>query len=167
VETHLAMLDTKAFGSGTRIFYPKRPGDTYMISYVPDQAQGQRTINIDPADGRVIDNIGWQDYSPGGKAIEWGTMLHVGRQYGLANQLANLLVCLTLIGSVVAGLVLWLRRKPKGSLTRTVEKKESRLPAGLRLLLLGLAVVFPLVGASLLLVWLLEKALFRGVSTNT
>lgn len=150
VEPHLAMLDRATYGEGVRIFYPEGPGGTYMISYIPNKAEGQRTIHVDPANGRVLDDIGWPQYSPAGRWIEWGTMLHMGRQYGLANQLANLAICLVLIGAVISALVHWWKRRPKGSIGAPGLHANVGLPTGLKILLIAMAVVFPLVGASML-----------------
>ncbi len=150
VEPHLAMIDRAKFGEGVRIFYPDGPGGTFMINYIPDKAEGQRTIHVDPANGRVLDDIGWEQYSPGGRVIEWGTMLHMGRQYGLANQLANLLVCLMLLGAVISALVHYWKRKPKGGVGAPTVHADARLPKGLKGALIAMAIAFPLVGASML-----------------
>lgn len=150
VESHLVMLKRAKFGEGVRIFYPDGPGGTFMINYIPDKAEGQRTIHVDPANGRVLDDIGWEQYSPGGQLIEWGTMLHMGRQYGLANQLANLLVCLMLVGAVISALVHYWKRRPKGEVGAPTVHADSGLPTGLKATLFAMAIVFPLVGASML-----------------
>lgn len=79
-------------------------------------------------------------------------MTHMGRQFGLANQIAGLMVCLTLLATVVAGIYLWWSRRPKGELAAPPARGQDRLP---RPLLAGIAiaaVIFPLIGASLLLV---------------
>jgi uncharacterized iron-regulated membrane protein len=150
VEPHLAMLDRAKFGEGVRIFYPDGPGGTFMINYVPDQAEGQRTIHVDPANGLVLDDIGWQQYSPGGRLIEWGTMLHMGRQYGLVNQLANLAICLTLIGAIISALVHYWKRRPRGEFGAPTVREGAGLPRGLKATLIATAIAFPLVGASML-----------------
>jgi uncharacterized iron-regulated membrane protein len=163
VEPHLALLDTAAFGGGVRIFYPDTPRDPFMVSYVPDRAQGQRTMHVDPANGRVLDDIGWQNYSRGGKAVEWGVMLHTGRQYGPANQLANLLVCLTLIGSIVAGLILWLKRRPSGALASRQTRPDDKMSPGVKLAIAALGLLFPLVAISLATVLIIDLAVVRGL----
>lgn len=144
-----------------RVFYPSGPQGVFTVSHVTDRAQDQRTLYIDPRDGRVIDDIGWARYSPLAQAVEWGVMVHLGRQFGLANQLAGLLVCGLIVLAVVAGAVLWWRRRPAGQLGAPQAPAQERLPLGLRGLLLVLAVVFPLVGLSFLLAWALDAALNR------
>jgi uncharacterized iron-regulated membrane protein len=149
IEGLLPKLDQERFGGGVRIFYPKDATGVFMISYVPDKAEGQRTIYVDPGSGRIVGNIGWADYSPTAKAVEWGVMTHMGRQYGLPNQIANLAVCLVLVASVVAGLILWWKRRPNGELGAPQLKAGDRMPGGMKALITALAILFPLVGVTM------------------
>ena len=144
-----------------RLFYPSGEQGVFMVSHVTDRAQDQRTLYIDPRDGRVIDDIGWARYSPLARAVEWGVMVHLGSQFGLANQLAGLAVCSLIAGAVVAGAVLWWRRRPAGQLGAPHAPASERLPWGLKATLAALAVFFPLVGATLLLAWGADLALQR------
>ncbi len=157
IEPHLSKLDRDTFGQGVRIFYPAAPDDVFMVSYVPDKAQGQRTIYVDQGTGEVIDNIGWRQYSPTAQVVEWGVMTHMGRQYGVGNQIAGVLVCSGIVFSVVAGVVLWWRRRPAGTLGAPPTEASDRIPAGLTYALWGIAILFPLVGASWIVVLVLEK----------
>lgn len=153
MEALLPLLDQPRWGGGVRIIYPRQSGDVFMISYVPDKAEGQRTIFVDPGTGRTIGNIGWADYSPTAKAVEWGVMTHMGRQYGLTNQIANLLVCLTLIGAVIAGLTLWWRRRPSGTLGAPRLTHGEHLPTGVAATMVLLGLLLPLAGATMLVAW--------------
>jgi uncharacterized iron-regulated membrane protein len=154
IEALLLMLDTARFGGGVRIFYPGDDKGVFMLNYVPDKAEGQRTIYVDPGTGRIIGNIGWSDYSPVAKAVEWGVETHMGRQYGLANQIANLLVCLALIGGVVAGLTLWWKRRPAGRLAAPQLVRGDRMPGGVKAMIVMIAILFPLVAVSMIPIWL-------------
>jgi uncharacterized iron-regulated membrane protein len=155
VEALLPTLDMDRHGTGLRVFYPEPGRSVFMASYVPDRAQGQRTLYVDAAAPTV--DIGWDDYSPVARAVEWGVSTHVGRQYGRVNQFANLAVCLALIGSLVAALVMWWRRRPPGSLGSPARGADDRLPRPLALTIAVMAVLFPLLGASILLVLGLRK----------
>lgn len=165
IEEKLSILSRERFGPGVRIFYPASASGVFTINYAPDKVQGQRTIHVDPATGAVIDDISWTQYSPIAKAVEWGVMTHVGRQYGRANQIAGLLVCLTLLATVIAGIYLWWSRRPKGEFAAPPTRAQDRLPLPLMLGLAACAVIFPLIGASLLLVlgiqWLLGRIMPR------
>ena len=149
VERLLPRFERARWGGGLAIAYPEERDGVFRISHVPDQAQGQRSMFIDPGNGRILRDIGWRDYSPGARAIEWGVMTHLGRQYGLANQLINLGFCLAIIGFTVAGIVAWWHRRPVGSWGAPPRFPGDRLPLALVVTGLALAALFPLVGASL------------------
>jgi uncharacterized iron-regulated membrane protein len=148
-EPYLARLALDTFGSGVRIFYPATDKDVFKINYVPDKAEGQQTLYIDPASGELLDDIGWQRYSALAKVVEWGTMTHLGRQYGVWNQWLNLLFCLLVLAALIAGLTLWWRRRKPGRWLPALQNTDS-LPLGLKLSLLVLVILFPLIILSLL-----------------
>jgi uncharacterized iron-regulated membrane protein len=137
--------------------YPTRPGDVFIASYVPAKAEHQRTLYLDAGDGRVRGSIGWSDYSPAAKAIEWGVMTHMGRQYGLPNQLAGLAACLVLIGTTLAGVILWWQRRPRGALAAPERRAGDALPRSIVVPRVPRGVLFPLLGASLVLVALVDR----------
>ncbi|MBK9999873.1 MAG: PepSY domain-containing protein [Sphingomonadales bacterium] len=166
IERLLPKLDQQRFGGGVRIFYPKGEEGVFMVSFVPDKAEGQRTIYVDPGSGRILGDIGWSNYSPTAKAVEWGVMTHMGRQYGLPNQIANLIVCLVLVASVAAGLTLWWKRRPKGELGDPQLDAGNRMPGGAKALIAALAFLFPLVGATMIPI-LLWSAFRRLGGTTT
>lgn len=147
-EPYLARLALDTYGSGVRIFYPATDKDVFKINYVPDKAQGQQTLYIDPVSGELLDDIGWQRYSALAKVVEWGTMTHLGRQYGVWNQWLNLLFCLLVLAALIAGLTLWWRRRKPGRWLPPLQSTD-RLPLGLKLSLLVLVILFPLLVLSL------------------
>ena len=160
LEPTLARLPLAEFGPGVRVFYPKAlaEGSTqpFKISYVPDKAQGQRTIYVDPHSGAVLDDIGWTRYSLAAKVIEWGVMVHLGRQFGLVNQVLNLLFCLVALFAIIAGLRLWWQRRRSGRWLPQ-RSKTDRLPRGLQLSLGFMVLLFPLLLLSVLLSFILIK----------
>jgi uncharacterized iron-regulated membrane protein len=159
VERLLPRVDVAHWGGGVNIFYPDGPRDVFTIMHITDKAEGQRSIYIDPGTGDVLRVVNWSDYSPGAKAIEWGVMVHLGREFGLANQIFNLVICLAIIGFAVSGLAMWWTRRPNGEIGAPAKHEDGdRLPWPIMATTLVVAVVFPLVGASLLVVWLFSVA---------
>lgn len=148
-EPYLARLALDTYGAGVRIFYPATATDVFKINYVPDKAEGQQTLYINPVSGELLDEIGWQRYSALAKVVEWGTMTHLGRQYGAWNQWLNLLFCLVVLAALIAGLTLWWRRRKPGRWLPPLQSAD-RLPLGLKLSLLVLVILFPLLILSLL-----------------
>lgn len=85
-----------------------------------------------------------------------GVVLHEGKLFGLGNQLLMLAVCLAILLSSASGLWIWWKRKPAGRLGVPPLRHElPRWKTGIAIML-ALGVAFPLVGASLLLVWALD-----------
>ncbi|MCX7073084.1 MAG: PepSY domain-containing protein [Gammaproteobacteria bacterium] len=158
-------------GPGLRLIYPDGPGAVWHLSYIPGGATTQRTLYLDPADARVIDDIGYGRYSPLGKAVEWGVEIHLGRQFGLANQLLCVLVCGLTVLTVITGTVMWWRRRPPGGLRAGLgapsRPKAYRTQTGVVVIAVVLGLLFPLMGASLVAVLILDVLIRRLLPTAT
>lgn len=145
--------------AGLRVILPRRPGATIMLSYVPDAAQDQRTVDLDPATGDVIRDVGWDGYSPLGKVVEFGTMAHMGRQFGEPNRLLMLASCILLLSTIVMGVVMWWTRRPARSVGAPKVPAGFSAGWGVVAIAAALGVVFPLAGASMLAILAIELAL--------
>jgi uncharacterized iron-regulated membrane protein len=87
--------------------------------------------------------------------------------FGVFNQIIVLLICLMILLSAVSGVVIWWKRRPQGKFG--VPPLRHDLPkwkTGVAIMLV-LAVVFPLVGASLVVVWLLDRVLLSRFTRQT
>ncbi|HBX56257.1 PepSY-associated TM helix domain-containing protein [Pseudomonas sp. UBA2684] len=149
---------------GYSITMPKGETGVYSVALFADDPRNDATLHLDQYSGAVLADVRWQDYGPVAKTVETGVMLHEGKLFGLANQLLMLAVCLLVLLSAVSGLIMWWTRRPQGSLG--VPPLRHDLPrwksAIVIMLLLGAA--FPLVGASLLLIWALDWLLLSRLS---
>ena len=68
-----------------------------------------------------------------------------------------LLICLMILLSAVSGVVIWWKRKPQGGLGVPPLRHDLPKWKTAMVIMLGLAIVFPLVGASLIVVWVLDR----------
>lgn len=162
IDQLIAEADARGIrGSGLRIIYPSSPGGVFTLSYVPDKAEGQRTLHIDPADGEILQDIGWAQYSPLGKVVEFGVETHVGRQFGAVNQWLMFASCMILVLTVCFGLVMWWSRRPKGRLGAPPAPEGFRPSRLVVIAAVTLGVVFPLVGLSMLAVLFAEFASWK------
>ncbi|MGY2437314.1 PepSY domain-containing protein, partial [Escherichia coli] len=84
-------------------------------------------------------------------------MLHEGKMFGVVNQIIVLLVCLMILLSSVSGLVIWWKRRPQGGLGVPPLRHDLPKWKTAMVIMLALAIVFPLVGASLIVVWVLDR----------
>jgi uncharacterized iron-regulated membrane protein len=127
---------------------PDGAGGAYVGSYTPDQATRERTIYLDRA-GAVLGDVGYGDYGVAAKVIEWGVMVHQGQQYGPANRYLMLAGCIAIVMLAISAATMWWKRRPRGHLAAPTADRKSLWIVGI---LVGVpALVFPLVGASLLL----------------
>lgn len=141
-----------------RVIYPTEPGGVFTLSYVPDRAEGQRTVHIDPADGAVLQDVSWEQYSPLGKAVEFGVETHVGRQFGAFNLWLMLASCVLLILTIGFGVAMWWSRRLKGGLGIPPVPKHYRPAWPILAAAIALGVLFPLVGVSMLLIAAIDGA---------
>ncbi|PLR20308.1 PepSY domain-containing protein [Caulobacter zeae] len=146
---------------GFTLTLPKAHGGTWTAAYMPDRVERTRTLYLDGGDGRVIADLGYRDFGPAAKAIEWGIAVHQGQQFGLFNKLVMLAGCVAVWLLGVSAVVMWWKRRPKGRLAAPVPPADRRAYLGLLALVLPLAVLYPLVGVSLAAVLSLDLILRR------
>ncbi len=132
-----------------RLYLPSGPAGIYTVLTFPGRPEGQRTLQFDRWSGRLIGENGWGRYGVGAKAIELGVQIHMGRYFGLANQLLMLLPCIAIIVLVVSGVTMWCRRRPKGSLGAPPPMSGARLRSVMTVLIAA-GIFLPLFGASLI-----------------
>lgn len=140
---------------------PASPDGVYTASYFPPNPKQERTIHIDQYRGTVLRDIRYGDYGAIEQAVSYGTSLHMGRYFGLANQLANAFISVGLGALALSGAVMWWKRRPSFALG--VPPCEPVTPPmwGWKIGLVLLGIIFPLMGLSLVLVWILDWLLFQ------
>lgn len=154
----LAIFDGLGIAAGYRVEFPDGPTGVYTAAVYPDQIAGERIIHLDQYSGAVLFDGGWADLGPVGAAVEWTTSIHMGQEFGLANQLILAAGCLGLVVMSVAAAVMWWKRRPAGSLGVPPVPADARVPRFILALAIVVGVIFPLVGASLVLALALDFA---------
>ena len=156
---------------GYSITLPTTASGVFTIAVFADDPRNDATLHVDQYTGTVLADVRWQHYGNVARATEMSVMLHEGKLFGSLNQIAILLVCLMILLSSVSGLVIWWKRRPQGGLG--VPALRHDLPTWKTgvVIMLALAIAFPLVGASLIVVWGLDRLLLlirkqRHMSTS-
>ena len=141
------------------ITLPTTATGVFTVAVFADDPRNDATLHVDQYTGQVLADVRWQHYGPVARATEMGVMLHEGKLFGSLNQIAILVVCLMILLSSVSGLVIWWKRRPQGRLG--VPPLRHDLPTWKTgvVIMLALAIVFPLVAASLVAVWVLDRLL--------
>jgi uncharacterized iron-regulated membrane protein len=157
------------FGGQFHIAIPQDETGVYSIS--ADSMSGDLTnptgdhfVHIDRHTGRVLAEARFADYSPMAKFMAVGIALHQG-DMGLVSACANVLFCLAVVFLCVSGIVMWWKRRPAnaGRLVAPRAPADAALWKTGAVVMLVVALVFPLSGAVLVGVLLLDWLLLSRV----
>jgi uncharacterized iron-regulated membrane protein len=145
---------------GYSIVLPTSATGVYTVSYFPDDPKNERTLYIDQYSGAVLKDIRYSNYGAVSKAVSYGTSLHMGRYFGVANQILCAAISLGLAAMAVTGCVMWWKRRPQRSLGAPSRERAAPPMRGWKTGLVLLGIVFPLMGATLVAVWLIDWMFF-------
>lgn len=152
----VARFDALGLAPGYAASVPASPEGVYTGSVYPDDLSRQRVVHLDQYSGDVLIDMSYGDYGPLGRGLEWGINVHMGQEFGIWNKIILVLACIAIVLFSVSAGVMWWKRRPAGQLgVPPMPKNPRRLWGVLGLLMIG-GVVFPLVGASLVVIVLLD-----------
>jgi uncharacterized iron-regulated membrane protein len=140
---------------------PGGPRGAYVGSYTPGRAEAVRTMYLDQYTGQVIGDVGFRDYGPVAKAIEWGIQVHQGEEYGPLNLALMLSSCIAILLLAISSLVMWWKRRPAGALGIPPAPANPRHARIVLAIMVPVALLYPLVGASLLLALVVDQCVIR------
>lgn len=143
---------------GFSVAFPEDATGVYTVSASPNDPKQEMTMHMDQYSGALLASVGWKDYGLVPKAVEMGVAIHMGKYFGLPNQLLMLFAALTTILLSVTGAVMWWQRRPNGSgLIGAPAMPPYRQHWKIPLIIVAvLGLVFPFVGLSLVFVLLLD-----------
>ncbi|WP_062224021.1 PepSY-associated TM helix domain-containing protein [Aureimonas sp. D3] len=134
---------------GFAVNIPTSVTGVYTGSVYPADLSQQRVVHLDQYSGQPLVDMSYADYGPLGRWLEWGINVHLGQEFGLANQLFLLAVCVGNVVLAVSAGIMWWKRRPSRSFGVPPLPRDRRVFRGLIALLVVGGVLFPLVGASL------------------
>ena len=88
--------------------------------------------------------------------MEWGINVHLGQEFGVPNQAVLLIACAGIVLLCTSAGVMWWKRRPTGGLGVPPLPSDRRTLGGIAALLAIGGALFPLVGASLLVMLTLD-----------
>ena len=165
----VAQLASGGIDRGYRLALPRDPRGVYSAIRSTGRTEDQRVIHIDQYSRKVLMDIGPERIGAIGRITEWGVSVHQGGEYGTPNLLLMLAGCLALIALCISGIVIWWKRRPTGRLAAPERRNGDQLARGVVVIAVVLGCCFPLLGASMLAVLLLDTlitALRRRPHTN-
>ncbi|HEY9813778.1 MAG TPA: PepSY domain-containing protein [Candidatus Sericytochromatia bacterium] len=158
LDSVVTLAQAKGAPPGFSVSFPESQTGVYTVSAFPNNPAQEVTLHIDQYSGKVLADVRWKDYGLVPKAVEMGTSIHMGKYFGLSNQLLMLLAALIVIVLSVSGAVMWWQRRPKGigligAPAMPAHVQEWKVPLAI---VAVLGIIFPLVGLSLVIVLLLD-----------
>ena len=156
----IEQLRSLGLSDGYEIAFPQGPEGVYTVSYFPDDPQRERTVYLDQYSGAVLKDIRYGDYGAVAKAVSYGTSLHMGRYFGVANQIVCAAISLGLAAIAVTGFVMWWKRRPNGALGAPSRERGTPPMRAWKTGLALLGALFPLMGATIAAVWVVDRAIF-------
>ncbi|WAM55427.1 PepSY-associated TM helix domain-containing protein [Vreelandella venusta] len=152
----VAIFNELGLHHGYAVSLPTTATGVYTGSVYPNDLSQQRVVHLDQYTGERLIDMSYADYGPLGRWLEFGINVHMGQQFGLFNQLLFLAVCLAIILLAVSAAVMWWKRRPSGAMGVPPLPSDKRVFRGLTVMLVIGGVIFPLVGASLIFMLIVD-----------
>lgn len=156
LDSVITLAQSKGVLPGFNVSFPKDKTGVYTVSASPNDPRQEVTLHIDQYSSEVLADVRWQNYSLVPKLVEMGIAIHMGKFFGLGNQLLMLFACLSVIVLCVSGVVMWWRRRPSGRIgAPTLPTYVSYWNVPMVIVAVS-GIVLPLVGLSLVIMLLLD-----------
>ncbi|WP_439814539.1 PepSY-associated TM helix domain-containing protein [Zavarzinia sp. CC-PAN008] len=157
----LARIGALGLAPGYAVALPQDADGVFTATVYPDDLARQRVVHLDQYSGQALVDLSYADYGPVAQAVEWGINVHMGQEFGLANQLFFLAVCVGIVVLAVSAAVMWWKRRPAGRLGVPPLPERRGVMVGLLVILAAFGVAFPLVGLSLVVMLALDLLFTR------
>lgn len=142
---------------------PRSAGDPWIAKSDSANRPLRATVHLDGETGAVLGRRDFNQRHPIDQVINVGIAAHEGALFGWINQLVSAFAALGLVTLSVSAVVLWLRRRPQSTLGAPEQIIRPQVAPVLLATIGVLAVLFPLFGASLATVFVVERVILRRV----
>lgn len=169
IDSISALGRSLGFEGRFRVNYPGGETGVWTLSQdsmsndSPDP-MSDRTVHIDQYSGKVLAEVGFEDYSLPGQAMAVGIAFHEG-DMGLWNIVLNTVFCLSVAFIAISGLVMWWKRRPSRAGRLAAPPMPQNLPLwkGAVVVMLLVSLAFPMVGITLLSVLALDVLVIQKI----
>jgi uncharacterized iron-regulated membrane protein len=148
-----------------RVYLPNERMPHWRVRAETQNRPLVRELELDANSGAVLNDQGFDGKPMLDRVIGVGIAAHEGQLFGITNQLLGLATALGLITICVSAVVMWWRRRPGGALGVPAARVEGfTIRAPLMVLIVGLAILLPMLGASLLVLWVTTRLAARAAT---
>lgn len=159
VDRAVAVAERRGLVAPYSISLPAEPDAPYAISRASGKAGDARVIYVDAASAAALEDVGFDRFGAGAKAIEWGIAVHQGQEYGAVNRWVMLAGCIATLLLAITAPVLWWKRRVQGSAGLPPPAIDPRRGRPALIVTALLAILYPLTGLTVLLVGLIDRFL--------
>ncbi|MFF1448276.1 PepSY-associated TM helix domain-containing protein [Streptomyces sp. NPDC058274] len=155
IDEILAAARAKGLGDPVEIVPPADASSAYVVKQVQRSwPEKQDSVSVDPATGRVTDELRFADYPFLAKLTRWGIDAHTGLLFGLVNQIVLMALALSLVLLILWGYRMWWQRGRASAFGRPVPRGSwQQIPAQILVPLMAAVAVLgyfvPLLGIPL------------------
>lgn len=142
-----------------RLYLPNERQPFWRVRAETQNRPQVRELELDPASGVVIRDPRFAEKSALDRAIHIGIAAHEGQLFGVANQVLGLFTAIGLLTLCTSAVVMWWRRRPGGLGVPAARVPDFRIHGALRFAIVAMGLLLPLLGVSLVVLWLLERIL--------
>lgn len=132
-------------------------GDTWTLTTQTQNRPLVRKVSYDVVTGIEVSRSGFADKHIIDRVVGIGIAWHEGALFGIVSQLIGVLTALMLITLAVSGFLMWRRRKPDDALGAPPLPRDPAKLKGVAAIVLLLAALLPLLAASLILLWIVDR----------
>ena len=132
-------------------------GDTWTLTTQTQNRPLVRKVSYDVVTGIEVSRSGFADKHVIDRIVGIGIAWHEGALFGIVSQLIGVLTALMLMTLAVSGFLMWRRRKPDDALGAPPLPRDPAKLKGVAAIVLLLAALLPLLAASLILLWIVDR----------
>jgi len=132
-------------------------GDTWTLTTQTQNRPLVRKVSYDVVTGIEVSRSGFADKHVIDRIVGIGIAWHEGALFGIVSQLIGVFTALMLITLAVSGFLMWRRRKPDDALGAPSLPRDPAKLRGVAAIVLLLAALLPLLAASLILLWIVDR----------
>lgn len=140
---------------------PKTTNGTWAVRGMSQNRPERVSVDMDGMTGETINRQDFADRHIIDRAVGIGVAAHEGQLFGAWNQALGVLAALGLVLLSISGAVMWWKRRPEGTLGAPPILRFRGNAAVMTLLLLAFSLLLPVLGASVIIVALLDIAILR------
>lgn len=140
---------------------PRRSGEPWTAKSDAQNRTLRVNLALDPATGRIIKREDFNQRQWIDRIVDTGVAAHEGQLFGVPNQLLGVFTTAGLVLMSISSIVMWWRRRPERVLGAPPELSRNRLTPGFIVAIVAFGVYLPMVGFSIIAVWLIEFLLLR------